>query len=204
MSRLQRELKLTQMIDKISKDIAKMEKLLPVPLIQNHGSFTQKESESRDYLYRQITKYLKPHGSVEFLKDIKLLKTVFSANLLVNGKDDDAIPGKRPNWDTEGLGLEHEPWKFKLGGGWAQSAGFAGKKIRINQKAFWLFPELTLRGVMVHEATHFTLDTTDTYYSSFHQNSTLKNLADGNKNADNWRIFYQKMSHHFASGATAE
>lgn len=204
MSKSQRELKLKQMIFKIFMDIEKMEELLGVPPIQNHGSFTPKKSESRDYLYRQITKYLKPHGSVEFLKDIDLLKTVFSADHLVNGNDDNAKSYTRPNWDTEGIGLEHETWRFKLGGGWAEKGCFAGKKIRINQKAFWLFPELTLRGVMVHEATHFTLNTTDTYYSSFHQNSTLKNLADGNQNADNWRIFYQKMSHHFASGATAE
>jgi hypothetical protein len=50
---------------------------------------------------------------------------------------------------------------------------------------------------MVHEATHFALGTQDIFYNAFTRHSVMQELPDGASNADNWRIFYQKMSEQF-------
>ncbi len=75
-----------------------------------------------------------------------------------------------------------------------------GSKIRIAPKAFHL-TDSVLAGVMLHEATHFVLNTDDIAYDAafFPGHDDLKELARGEhyRNADNWRIFYQKMRKKF-------
>ncbi len=184
------------MLVTIRSDFGKMDDLLN-PLIKVGGNAVA----SRAYLQRQIGKYLKPLTSNGFRTQATKLMTALQIPALLNVADDaGAIPGKKPNWDTEGVGTDHVNWKLNLGGGWAVKGMMGGVKIRINQKAFWMFPELTLRGVMVHEATHFALDTDDIHYSTFTRNSVMQALDNGSDNADNWRIFYQKMSEHFSHG----
>jgi hypothetical protein len=88
---------------------------------------------------------------------------------------------------------------------------FATGIIRIAPKAF-LLPDLTLRGVIFHEATHLDLQTIDYLYDSavwfsslvttgVKTVTTLKDIPDNEKynNADNWRIFYQKCVKHLAN-----
>jgi hypothetical protein len=199
MNREYREQKLRRMLSIVHNDLNRILNLRAASAVFGGASTT-----GQDYLERQIDKYLKPLSTVEFREQVRRLLIVFAGKPLINEPGDvNATPYRRPNWDTEGLEDDHISVKFKMGGGWTQMGKLGGTKIRINQKAFWLFPELTLRGVMVHEATHYALDTKDIHYSSFTRNSVMQGLTNGSENADNWRIFYQKMSAHMA-GAPAD
>jgi hypothetical protein len=198
MSRAYREQKLRRMLSIIHNDLNRI-----LNLRAPSAGFGGASTTSQDYLQRQIDKYLKPLDTLEFRDQVRTLLIVFRAPPLINEPGDgNAISYRRPNWDTEGLGDDHVPVMYKMGGGWSHMGKHGGTKIRINQKAFWMFPELTLRGVMVHEATHYALDTEDIHYSSFTRNSVMQGLTNGSRNADNWRIFYQKMSAHMAGAPT--
>lgn len=195
MSRAYREQKLRRMLPIIRDDLNRMLNLRAASAVFGGAS-----TNAQDYLERQIAKYLKPLDTVEFREQIRTLLIAFEGEPLLNEPGDgDAIPYKKPNWDTEGLEDDHVSVQLQMGGGWTRQGKFGGTKIRINQKAFWMFPERTLRGVMLHEVTHYALDTDDIHYSSFSRNSVMQGLADGSNNADNWRIFYQKMSAHMAA-----
>ena len=196
MNKVQREQKLRESLVKIRSDFAKMKDLLNPGL-----ALGGKAVDARVYLERQIGKYLKPLTNAQFCTKVDTLMTALQSPPLLNVAGNlGAVSYTKPNWDTEGDGPEHVSWKLQAGGGWAEHGKMGGLKIRINEKAFWMFPDITLRGVMVHEATHFALDTDDTYYSTFTRNSVMKALDNGSENADNWRIFYQKMSEYFARG----
>jgi hypothetical protein len=194
MSRASREQKLRRMLSIINNDLNRILNLRAASAMFGGASTT-----GQDYLELQIDKYLKPLSTVKFRGQMRRLLTAFEGKPLINEPGDlNATPYRRPNWDTEGLEDDHVSVQHKMGGGWTHMGKMGGTKIRINQKAFWMFPELTLRGVMVHEATHYALDTEDIRYSSFTRNRVMQELTNGSENADNWRIFYQKMSAHMA------
>jgi hypothetical protein len=196
MNRIQREQTIVQMLAIIRSDFNRMLHLVD-PGMANGGL----AAAQRTYLVRQVGKYLKPLNRVDFCQNVTALLKAFQHPPLLNSADDQgAVLRTKPNWDTEGDGPEHVSIKLRAGGGWAWLGKDGGRKIRINQKSFVLFPRLTLRGIMVHEATHFVLDTEDIHYSTFTRNSVMQALENGSENADNWRIFYQKMSSHFATG----
>jgi hypothetical protein len=192
MNKTYREQKLTAMLPKIRNDLTKMVDLLTPGLVAGGNAAT-----SQAYLKQQIQKYLKPLDVggqfVVFRANVdSLILALQSPPMLNVAKDTRPLQHERPNWDTEGDAADHMPWTLSLGGGWAYR-----NKIRICEKAFVLFPELTLRGVMVHEATHFALGTQDIFYNTFTRHSVMQDLPNGASNADNWRIFYQKMSEQF-------
>jgi hypothetical protein len=148
----------------------------------------------RAYYQRQLDKYLRPneHFVDSWEKDLPKLLDFF-----VNAQ-------YRENWSFSGM---NSPCSHGLGcfvafgyapvNGQTQSCSSA---IRIAPKAFHL-PNSTLSGVMLHEATHFVLGTDDIAYDAtfFPGHDDLKELARGEhyRNADNWRIFYQKMRKRF-------
>ncbi|ADV84589.1 hypothetical protein [Terriglobus saanensis] len=200
MNKAQREQKINDMLLKIRRDLQRMQDLLN-PRLAPHGEALI----SKAYLDRQVGKYLKPLTNSEVREHIQDLMQALQIPPLLNVPDGSgAVPYKKPVWDTEGDGPEHLDWRTRVAFGWASVGKMGGHKIRITKRAFLLFSDTTLRGVMLHEATHFALDTDDIHYSSFHLNSVLKDLPNGHKNADNWRIFYQKMSKHFSSGIKEE
>lgn len=137
----------------------------------------------RVYLKRQVDKYLRPYSNGHLKRDLDKLRNFFA-------------PGpSMANWSFTGS----EPWKgIFLYFAFAHSPIGAekGMTIRISPKAFCL-TDTVLSGVMLHEATHFRLSTRDIAYdnSVWIGHEKLKELADGEhyQNADNWRIFYQKM-----------
>jgi len=202
MNKKQREAKITQMLPKIRSDFDKILQLAKSPSVVD-----RKIIASRDYLNRQIGKYLKPLDKSEanFALEVNYLMVALQSPPLLNAANNlGALPVKKPNWDTEGDGVDHVPIMLQIGFGWSGRGNLGGKRIRMNQKAFVMLPELTLRGVMVHEASHFSLSTKDIYYETFTRHSKMQALANGKNNADNWRIFYQKISKHFAEGSVEE
>jgi hypothetical protein len=196
MNKMRREQKIKDMLLQIRRDFTKMQGLLDSSL-----TLGGKNLGPQAYLKRQIEKYLKPLDNRQFLDEVRKLIVALQIPPLLNAAGNaGAATYRKPNWDTEGDGAEHVNWKLTFAGGWTDRGKMGGLSIRITQKAFLIFPELTLRGVMVHEATHFALDTEDIHYYTFTRNSVMKNLVNGSQNADNWRIFYQKMSEYFTTG----
>jgi hypothetical protein len=139
------------------------------------------------YLLRQIGKYLRPGADDSVATSVRQLFDFFNTpvgNMWSYG-----------GWENRTEAGGTILW---LGMGYAtkNGAAFPGSRIRISPKAFCL-GDNTLSGVMLHEATHWVLATEDYAYDTtfFPGHDNLKELAPGLhfSNADNWRIFYQKM-----------
>nr|WP_315392895.1 hypothetical protein [uncultured Duganella sp.] len=148
----------------------------------------------REYYDRQVSKYLRPNEQVVESLGIDL------KNLIDFFQD----PKNDAKWSYTGM---ESPGKHGLllfmAFGHATVDGIslgADAGIRIAPKAFCLTDQV-LSGVMLHEATHFVLGTRDIAYdtSTWIGHERLKELARGEhyRNADNWRIFYQKMRKKF-------
>lgn len=148
-------------------------------------------SANRVYVDRQIDKYLKPRRRDVFdpvKRDLEVLRDLFT------DKGD-----RLPTWSYQGL-----QWgpsvKFFFAFGYSPINGAKGGEIRIEPKCNVLTDKIAA-GVMLHEATHFALGTVDHKYDNFAYpgHDRLKELPADKcyENADNWRIFYQKMRSHF-------
>lgn len=146
----------------------------------------------------EITRWLSPidgsldfnpapgHAScTKFLADLAKMADAFTAN---------------PNhavWSFDGpyTGPGRRP-KLALAFGHAETLG--GGDIRLNHKMF-LLPDAVAAGVMVHEASHAVLQTQDIKYElgsgGYYSVLNTRNVAQDEryKNADNWRMFYQKI-----------
>ena len=168
----------------ITYDLAKILQTLNLPTT----------SANHVYLQRQIDKYLRPGIGDSVLDSVTQLFNFFNN------------PAKLHHWSYGGWESRREAGGVYMylafghatvGG---DGGGFPDAKIRISPKAFCL-PDTVLAGVMLHEATHWVLETLDHAYDTtfFPGHGNLKELSAGLhfSNADNWRIFYQKMRKHF-------
>ncbi len=144
------------------------------------------------YLRRQIDKYLRPGVDDSVKTSVTQLYDFFKN------------PAMRAHWSYSGWENPKEAggtllW-LGMGHATVDGASFPGGLIRIAPKAFCL-PDSTLSGIMLHEATHWVLGTRDHAYDTtfFPGHDNLKELGVGLhfSNADNWRIFYQKMRKKF-------
>jgi hypothetical protein len=153
----------------------------------------------QQYLIRQLGKYLKPIDIavparlVRAQTDIEKLRVFFTAGTMAE---------RLSNWyDGTGneparTGAAMHRLKLRMAFGWSPIPGGPGDQIVMQKKA-WILPQKIFDGVMVHESTHFVLATVDHEYDSHRPgHAKLQGLDHDTRyaNADNWRIFYQKMS----------
>lgn len=164
---------------------------------------------SQIYLKRQITKYLNPIGKInkfditdglDFEEGMKRLQQdLWKLSDCFTDAGDNGPIWSHYGFMSHGKNLK-EKWQKKhlaltLGCAWApiKKGSKEGDTIRIQQKAF-LLPDKQLAGVLLHEATHISLATHDHKYA-LGSHSRMQDLNSDlkYKNADSWRIFYQKM-----------
>jgi hypothetical protein len=145
------------------------------------------------YLTQQIQAFLpKP---LMVAGDLKKLRDLFLGAV-----------APQPAWHYSGL---EYGGSFKMFLAFAHSprGGKNKDQIRLSPKAF-LLKDATLAGVMLHEATHFLLSTVDHVYDMnfliSDDHAKLLRLSNQEKyeNADNWRIFYQRMRKKVRPAAT--
>ena len=171
-SRLQR---VTRIRPQVAKDLQRMVE-----------SFTKPTYSDFQYLKHQAGKYLKPLNNDddrwELRNALEELRKGFASQNLMRFDTGLSYQGKRSV--SLAIAFMHAP----LGGG-------AGD-IRVNNKAAVL-SDAQFAGTLVHEATHMILKTVDVKYAI--TSARLKDLPpdDRFRNADNWRLFYQKMRSHF-------
>jgi len=132
-----------------------------------------------EYLNKQSMYCLRVPQSDAYLKrDIKLLRNMFNGESRV-----------QPTWSFNGHKLGPSIMFF-FAFAYSPINGSNGDVIRIEQKAFTL-PDKILSGVILHEATHFVLGTVDHVYNWPY--NKFNKSTEVYENADNWRIFYQRM-----------
>lgn len=143
------------------------------------------------YCLRQVTKYLNPAWPVQVKNKVTKLAEFFD-------KTGQATEGSK-KWSFSGMEPPTAGAKMFFSFGHSPRNGRLDKSddfIRIAPKAFCLTDKV-LAGVMLHEATHFENGTVDHAYDTncWFGHEELKELSPDKRfeNADNWRIFYQKM-----------
>ena len=179
-----RKIRLDRLIDEIRYDLLFCRRII------NHPN-----ANGRDYKYitRQIDKFLKPDKVPGISKKNRL---TIDLDKLINFFG----PNCPANWSFKGFeNLREQGLKIFLANGHSPIRGHVGDTIRIAPKAF-LFSDTILAGIMLHEATHFVLETSDHRYDNvfFPGHGHLKSLFESRcyENADSWRIFYQKIRVH--------
>lgn len=166
----------------IGEDLTQLELISRTPAHAKHA-----------YFLRQVNKYLRPN---EQPTDTLQMDLATLRDFFVN-------PVNNNRWSISGMEspCAHGFCLFMAFGHARINGLFEGadEVIRIAPKAFCL-PNTILSGIMLHEATHFVLRTDDIAYdtTTWPGHEGLKELAVGEhyNNADNWRIFYQKMRKH--------